>query len=104
MGKEINNTNITTTIEDQEYYQEHNLTGLHSEDFMRFLFTKKYPVIPLTQKDICFQRVRSNGFIKTDDCDVMYNITSTPTTTAGEEEKKNIINVEELLPVFDKKE
>ncbi|MGK3747676.1 MAG: hypothetical protein ACI90V_014540 [Bacillariaceae sp.] len=50
-----------------DYYEE--LSGLHSEDFMRFIFEKKYNnVVPLTIKDICFQRVRSNGFISTDDC------------------------------------
>mmetsp|Transcript_5717 Transcript_5717/g.8080 ORF Transcript_5717/g.8080 Transcript_5717/m.8080 type:complete len:736 (-) Transcript_5717:371-2578(-) len=41
--------------------------GLHSEDFLRFLLTQKWR-IPLTIKDFCFQRVRSNGVVLTNDC------------------------------------
>jgi hypothetical protein len=63
-----------------DYYEE--LVGLHSEDFMRFLFEEVYNnIVPLTIKDICVQRVRSNGLIRTDDCDLLSNATYTTMTT-----------------------
>ena len=61
------------------YYEE--LSGIHSEDFLRFIFEIKYNnIIPLTIKDICFQRVRSNGLINQDDCELIQNITYPNTT------------------------
>jgi hypothetical protein len=42
--------------------------GIHSEDFMRHLIGRRYP-LPLTMKEICFQRIRSSGLIYTWDCD-----------------------------------
>eukprot|EP00578_Thalassiosira_sp_NH16_P025891 CAMPEP_0181089152 /NCGR_PEP_ID=MMETSP1071-20121207/7153_1 /TAXON_ID=35127 /ORGANISM="Thalassiosira sp., Strain NH16" /LENGTH=668 /DNA_ID=CAMNT_0023171087 /DNA_START=115 /DNA_END=2121 /DNA_ORIENTATION=+ len=41
--------------------------GLHSEDFLHFLLTKKYAV-PLMIKPICFKRIRSSGMIMHNDC------------------------------------
>ena len=70
-----------------DYYEE--LSGLHSEDFMRFLFEKIYNnVVPLTIKDICFQRVRSNGLIRAEDCDLLPNTTYTTTTTTPPQQQK----------------
>jgi hypothetical protein len=45
--------------------------GLHSEDFVAYLMKKKWKM-PFKQQDICFQRVRSNGAIKNQDCDWMW--------------------------------
>ena len=44
--------------------------GLHSEDFMRYLLTIRWPM-PLAIKDICFQRIRASGIILTRDCKLL---------------------------------
>ena len=104
------------------YYNKLGLSGLHSEDYMRFLLTEKYPTIPLTVKDICFQRVRSNGLILEGDCNIMHGIHNTDNSEREEKyinvrrdykyedndddngnkkEHRPDINVAKLLPVFD---
>ena len=45
----------------------HNLRGLHSENFIRYLLTI-HGRCPLKFKNICFKRVRSNGKIFNKDC------------------------------------
>mmetsp|Transcript_24966 Transcript_24966/g.53836 ORF Transcript_24966/g.53836 Transcript_24966/m.53836 type:complete len:683 (+) Transcript_24966:125-2173(+) len=50
------------------YNKPDRLKGLHSETFMEFLLTTQNKHIPLTIKDICFNRVRSSGEILTHDC------------------------------------
>lgn len=44
--------------------------GLHSEDFMRYLLTERFK-IPVSVKDICFQRIRTSGLTLTTDCELM---------------------------------
>jgi len=44
--------------------------GLHSENFMRYLLTERWPM-PLSIKDICMMRVRSSGLVLTNDCDLL---------------------------------
>ncbi|GFH53900.1 hypothetical protein CTEN210_10376 [Chaetoceros tenuissimus] len=45
----------------------HDLRGLHSEDFMKYVLTTKGR-LPLEIKNICFKRVRSNGDVLHCDC------------------------------------
>jgi len=47
-----------------------NMYGLHSENFMRYLLTERWPM-PLSIKDICMMRVRSSGLVLTNDCDLL---------------------------------
>ena len=64
------NNNTTSIVNNKKAIAKQ---GLHSEDFMRFLLTIQFSDMPLTIKDMCFQRIRSSGKILTDDCEYIKN-------------------------------
>ena len=64
-----------STVDSYLSYQKSNpdyasKRGLHSEDFLRYLMTKKHDV-PLMMKPICFKRIRSSGMIMHSDCSLV---------------------------------
>lgn len=56
--------------ESTKFHKRYNLKGIHSEDYMRYLLTV-HGQMPLQMKNICFKRVRSNGDVFHDDCELL---------------------------------